>query len=267
MKRVLSIQDLSCFGKCSLTVALPVLSAMGCNTAVLPTALLSTHTAFSAPYSKDLTENLLPITQHWKQVGAEFDVIGVGYLANPEQAETVACVLEEFPGIVVADPVMGDHGKQYTGITAAHVDAVAKLCRRANVLLPNVTEACLLTGIPYEESPDEAYYKNLLRAMKTFGAETIILTGASFSKGQTGVMGIDGEKIFSYQTPKLPYSCHGTGDLFAAVVMGGLALGKKPEQAAALAADFVYRVLDATKESSPFGVDFESQLPWLWESL
>lgn len=267
MKRVLSIQDLSCLGKCSLTVALPVLSAMGCNTAVLPTALLSTHTAFDSPYCKDLTADLLPVARHWKQVGAEFDVIGVGYLANPEQAETVDRVLDDFSGIVVVDPVMGDQGKRYTGITPAHADAVAKLCRRANVLLPNVTEACLLTGIPYEENPDGAYYEKLLQAMKIFGAETVILTGVSLAPGQTGVMGIDGQKTFSYQTKKLPRSCHGTGDLFAAVVAGGIASGKTPEQVATLAADFICRVIEATNESSPFGVEFESLLPWLWENL
>lgn len=267
MKRVLSIQDLSCLGKCSLTVALPVLSAMGCNTAVLPTALLSTHTAFDSPYCKDLTQELLPIARHWKKVGATFDVIGVGYLASPEQADTVTRVLEDFSGKVVVDPVMGDHGKLYAGISPAHTDALAKLCRKANVLLPNVTEACLLTGIPYAENPDRAYYEKMLQAMQLFGAETVILTGVSLASGQTGIMGYDGQKVFTYQTQELPRRCHGTGDLFAAVVMGAIASGKTPQQAAVLAADFVCQVIRATKDSSPFGVEFEAQLPWLWEKL
>ena len=132
MKQVLSVQDLSCVGRCSLTVALPVLSAMGCQCAALPTALLSTHTAFPAPYRHMLTEDIAPICRHWQSVGVAFDAIAVGYLADPAQAGAVSALLDAFPSRVVIDPVMGDHGRLYSGITPEHVSAVKALCARGD---------------------------------------------------------------------------------------------------------------------------------------
>ena len=148
MKKVLSVQDLSCLGKCSLTVALPVLSAMGHSCAVLPTAVLSTHTAFQNPHILSLTQHIAPICDHWNTIGAEFDAISIGYLSQPEQVVQVEALLDRFPAMTVVDPVMGDHGKLYSGITPEQVTAVKKLCQRADILVPNITEACLLTGTP-----------------------------------------------------------------------------------------------------------------------
>ena len=150
-------------GRCSLTVALPVISAMGHNCSVLPTAVLSTHTGFPAPHLRDLHEDLLPILEHWKSVGASFDTITIGYLASPGQAKAVETVLDAFPeATVVLDPVMGDHGKLYSRITASHIDALQNLCRRADYLLPNVTEAAALTGLPYRAQADEDYLAELM---------------------------------------------------------------------------------------------------------
>lgn len=268
MQRVLTIQDLSCLGKCSLTVALPVLSGMGCACTVLPTAVLSTHTAFPAPHCRSLTGDLLKVAEHWQSVGAEFDAVSVGYLSDPRQAEEVAKVLDIFGRTVVLDPAMGDHGRLYSGQTPEHVEAMKGLCRRANFLLPNVTEASLLTGLGYREQVDGAYLRELTSGLLELGADAAVITGFLWEDGSTGFAGChrtDGE--FSYRAARIPKSLHGTGDLFSAVFTGGIVSGKAVYDAAALAAGFVERVVAATPESSPFGAEFETQLPWLWEQL
>lgn len=267
MKRVLSIQDLSCLGKCSLTVALPVLSAMGCACTPLPTAVLSSHTGFPGPHMHCLTEDIVPTAQHLKAVGAQFDTISIGYLADPAQADAVEKILDAFDATVILDPVMGDHGKRYNRLTPEHTEAIKHLCHRSAVLLPNITEACLLTGIPYREQADAAYYQTLLEQLRAFGAKAVVLTGAELTPGQTGFIGFDGTEPFSYQTPRIPRQNHGTGDLFAAVVTGAVAHGNAVQDAATLAARFVEQVLHATPETTPFGVSFESQLPWLWKNM
>ena len=266
--RVLSIQDLSCLGKCSLTVALPVLSAMGHACTVLPTAVLSTHTAFPNPHCHSLTEDILSIAAHWSSVGAEFDAVSIGYLADPLQAEKVGKVLDLFQSTVILDPAMGDHGKLYSGQTPEHVQAMAQLCRRADYILPNLTEAALLTGLPYREEADAGYLRELADGMLAFGAGAVVITGFTRADGQTGFYGArkDGD-TFTYQANRIPRHFHGTGDLFAAVFAGGLLRGKDAPEAATLAARFVERAIAVTRESSPFGIAFEPELPWLWEQL
>lgn len=268
MNRVLSVQDLSCLGKCSLGVALPVLSAMGCAATALPTTLLSTHTAFPGPYRKSLTEDLKPICDHWRSIGAAFETVSTGYLADPMQVEAVCAVLDAFDDALhIVDPVMGDNGKLYSAITRDHVRAMEKLCRRADVILPNVTEAAMLTGMEYRETADPAYYRQLLEGLKAFGAEAVIITGVSLEEGKLGCFGVDKDGTFSCQNEKIHRSCHGTGDLFAAVVAGAMTRGKTARQAAALAAEFTCRVVENTPNSTPFGVEFEACLPWLWENM
>jgi pyridoxine kinase len=267
-KQVLSIQDLSCVGKCSLTVALPVLSAMGCQCSVLPTAVFSTHTAFPSPHKHSLTQEILPICRHWQSIGAKFDAITVGYLADGSQVEAVEEVLDRFPAFSVIDPVMGDHGKLYSGLCESHVDAVRSLCRRGQVILPNVTEAALLTGLPYTPCGDETYFRSLLDKLMELGAPNIVITGASLEEGKTGIIGYCPEEgYFSFQRPLLPRSHHGTGDLFAAAFTGGVLAGKTVPQASLLAARFVEQVILATPDSTAFGVYFEGVLPWLWREL
>jgi len=267
MKRILSIQDLSCLGKCSITVALPVLSAMGCSCSVLPTAVLSTHTAFPKPHCRDLTGDILPVAQHWVSVGADFDAITVGYLSNPLQAEEVGGVLDLFKGTVILDPVMGDHGRLYSRKTVEDVTAMARLCRRADYLLPNVTEAALLTGLPYREKAELSYLHEMAQGLLEFGARAAIITGFSWGD-TTGFYCTDKEQgQAAYRARRIPRSLHGTGDMFCAVFAGGIARGKAPYDAAALAAGFVERVVAATESASPFGAAFEPQLPWLWENM
>ncbi len=267
MKHVLSIQDLSCTGRCSLTVALPILSAMGCRCTVLPTTVLSSHTGFPDPYRRSMTGDMVPVADHWKQLNMHFDAIGVGYLADPMQAEAVEKVLQTFPALTVVDPAMGDHGRLYSSITSDQVQAMAKLCRRGNVLLPNVTEAAYLTGLPYREQADKAYFRELTEGMLEFGAEAVVITGVSGKTGTIGFCGSSAGQEFFYQTPCVKKQFHGTGDMFAAVLLGGLMAGKTTKSAAELAAGFVERTLEGSPEPTPHGAEFELQLPWLWQQL
>ena len=268
MKRVLSVQDLSCLGRCSLTVALPVLSAMGCECSVLPTALLSTHTAFPKPHIHSLTGDMDAICNHWQSIGARFDAISVGYLSDPAQAEAVARLIDLFGSLVVLDPAMGDHGTLYSGITGAHVLAMKQLCRKSHILLPNITEAALLTGLPYREEQDPCYLQELTAGLLDLGAEAVILTGVSLQPDTTGFFSQRANAApFLYQTEKLVKCFHGTGDLFSAAFTGGIVSGKKLSDAARLAAGFVERSICATQDVTPYGVEFETQLPWLWQQL
>ena len=268
MKRVLSVQDLSCMGKCSLTVALPVLSAMGIGCSVLPTAVLSTHTAFPDPVVLPMTGSMVPMARHMAASGGKFDAVSIGYLSNPEQAEKAAEVLSCFDAIKVIDPAMGDHGKLYSGMTEENVKAMAKLCRKGNVLLPNLTEAALLTGLPYRADADPVYLQELADGMLQFGADGIVITGIVWDGAHTGfVCKEKGGEIISYISHRIPRSQHGTGDMFCAVCTGALALGKSLLEAAKLAAGFVEQVMKNTPASTPFGAEFETCLPWLWQQL
>lgn len=257
MKQVLTVQDLSCLGKCSMTVALPVLSAMGCSCSVLPTAVLSTHTAFPHPFVRNLTADMRPILEHWRTIGAEFDSILVGYLSNPKQVEAVAALWECFDAYRILDPAMGDNGNMYAGITDAHVASIKHLLNNADLLIPNVTEACLLTDTPYQERFTEPEYRQLIEKLQTLGAKQVILTGVSPEAGKTGFFCSDGTV---YQTDALPGSYHGTGDLFAAVCTGALLQGKALSEAATQAAKFVEQAIRLTGTPTPFGITFEPHL-------
>ena len=267
MKHLLSIQDLSCVGRCSLTVALPTISAMGVRCSVLPTAVLSTHTAFPNPDVVSLTERIGTFADHWQENNICFDAISVGYLSDPEQGEAVSRLLDRFDAPVILDPVMGDHGKLYSRITAAHLAAVKKLCAKADVLLPNVTEAAFLTGLPYREAMDEAYLKELAEKLLDLGAKSVIITGTHYHAGQIGFFGADRNGTFSYEAGLVDRKFHGTGDLFAAVLAGALAQEKTLYDSAKLSAEFVRRCVLSTKESTPHGVEFEKELGWLFSSL
>lgn len=266
MKRVLSVQDLSCLGKCSLTVALPILSAMGLACTALPTAVLSSHTGFANPCRYPMTDQMGEISAHWQSVGAEFDAVSIGYLANSAQAAAVEAVLARFPALTVLDPAMGDDGRLYAGLSEAQVEATKQLCPRADVLLPNLTEAALLTGLPYREHGEESYLRELCAGLLETGAKGVVITGLSWDGTHTGFAGF-GTDFFTYRAKRIPRKLHGTGDMFTAVTTGALVRGMPLYEAAALAAGFVERVVDATPAATPFGAEFETQLPWLWERL
>ena len=262
MKTVLSIQDLSCVGRCSLTVALPVLSAMGCRCSVLPTAVLSTHTGFPDPTVTSLTEKIVPISKHFGALGLTFDALTTGYLAGADQVDALLAALQApLTELLIVDPAMGDHGKLYKGLDEAHVQAMSRLCEKADILLPNVTEAALLTGLPYRETADDAYLAALTQGLlEKFPATAVIITGVSGKGGTVGFVGADRQKTFSYQRQAIRRSFHGTGDLFAAVFTGSLLSGAAVYDAGVRAADFVWHCIDATPVSTPQGVDFETQL-------
>ena len=263
MSRILSVQDLSCVGKCSLSVALPVLSVMGHACSVLPTAVLSTHTGFSNPETVNLEEKMLPFARHWQGQGISFNAVSCGYLASPGQAERVEEILAMFSCPLILDPVLGDGGSFYSRMTPAHGQALKRLFPYARVVLPNVTEAALLTGLPYREAGDEAYWASLAEGLLGLGAENVVITGISRDGGDLGWYAADGRAARLETAPRIPGSCHGTGDLFSAVFAGAFLRGASVSAAAALAAAFVRRCLEATPAPTPLGVCFETVLPWL----
>ncbi len=274
-KRILTIQDISCFGKCSLTVALPLLSAMGVETVILPTAVLSTHTLFKGFTCKDLSDQLKPITDHWKQEGITFDAVYTGYLGTEEEIDTVAGIISEFRNentLVFIDPAMGDNGKLYPAFDVNYAKKNASLCAIADIAVPNITEASYLTGLPYREAYPESYVKDMLKALAALGTKTPILTGVSLSEKKTGAMGYDSAtgEYFSYQNDLVPASYHGTGDIFSSVLAGSFVLGLSREEALRIAADCTALTIAETLKnpSKPrYGVDFEKTVPWLTDTL
>ena len=275
MKRILTIQDISCFGKCSLTVALPLLSAMGVETVILPTAVLSTHTLFKGFTCRDLSDQLKPITEHWKREGITFDAIYTGYLGTEEEIDTVIGIIESFRNedtLIFVDPAMGDNGKLYPAFDAHYARKNAALCAIADIADPNITEASFLTGLPYRESYPEDYVREMLTALAAIGTKTPILTGVSLGEGKTGAMGYDTvtQTFFSYQNERIPAAYHGTGDVFSSVLAGAFVLGIDRTHALKLAADYTARTIGETlrnPENPWYGVDFEATLPELIASL
>lgn len=274
MKRIVSIQDFSCVGKCSQSIALPVLSAMGLECAVLPTVLLSAHTAFDGFYSRELTDSIIPITDHWKKLGLRFDAIYTGYLGSEEQIALVERVIADFGAdgaLIFVDPVMADHGRLYAGFAPEFPERMKALCRHADVITPNVTEACLLTGETYRERHEEAFVRALLEDLLRLGAKTAIVTGIRTDETHMGVAAMDGAGRFSlHETDYIPSVFYGTGDLFASTCAGALTLGLPAQDAIALAADYVVKTIRATAgdpDARWYGVNFEQTLPYLMKRI
>lgn len=262
MPRILTIQDISCVGRCSMTVALPVLAACGVEACPLPTAVLSTHTGgFGVPHVADLTDHMTPMADHWQRVGLKFDVISCGYLGSIRQMEQVEHLFDTLaaPGCVtIIDPAMADHGKLYAGFGENFVERMKAFCTKADWLLPNLTEACLLTGTEYREKYNRLWVEGLLEKLTAMGCKNVLLTGVSFEENTTGVM-VNGDYIAHR---RLPRGCHGTGDLFAAVFAGALAKGSSGSEAARLAAEFTLSCMEYTfrQTETPCGVMFEPLL-------
>lgn len=268
MKRIITMQDISCIGKCSLTVAIPVLSAMGIETAILPTAILSTHTMFPHPHIHDLTDQLQPMMEHWKREAFTFDGIYTGYLASFEQLEIAKQLIHDFSnnGLVVIDPCMADSGKLYAGFDMTFVEGMKQYCKQATMITPNLTEACFLLDIPYKETYDETYIQSILKQLCLLGSEKVILTGISLEEGKIGVYAYDQKEntYVSYFTNKEKTSFHGTGDLWTSTFFGACIQQIPFFDALQIACDFVQEAIHKTilePNHNVYGVNFEQALP------
>lgn len=271
--RIAAIHDLSCFGRCSLTIALPVLSAMGCQCCPLPTALLSAHTGFPGNTFLDLTAEMGRIADHWTAMDLQFDAIYSGFLGSADQVDTVARFFNTFKKsstAVIVDPVMGDHGTAYRTCTPELCRGMRVLAENSDVITPNLTEAALLLDRPYEEIQRTDAYE-VVRRLSVGGRRSVVLTGYSSESGQTGALCFDRDSGESkaVQTPREPQDFSGTGDLFASVLAGGVARGVPLFQAAQAAADFVRDCIARTLAeglTEQDGVDFEPLLGQLTSS-
>lgn len=278
--RVAAIHDLSCFGRCALTVVIPTLSAMGCQAVPIPTALLSTHTGgFTDLHFCDLTPHMEAISAHFSRLGMTFRSIYTGFLGSAAQIETVSHFLDAFggrsdesgePPLILIDPVMGDDGVLYSTYTDELVQGMRSLSARAQLLTPNLTEACFLTDTPYQSTaemePSEAlqFAKELLSRLTELTAGRIVITGISLSDGRLANVGLDFHgRVFVVCKPHEGHSYPGTGDLFASVLLGELLGGKNLETACHTAADFTAEVIRYTASlSTPTrdGVALEARL-------
>lgn len=276
MKRIVTIQDISCFGKCSITVALPIISAMGIECAILPTSVLSTHTGgFEGFTFRDLSEDIPKIKEHWKKYDIRFDAIYTGYLGSHSQIDYVIDFAREFKKsntLLFVDPAMGDKGKLYTGFDSTFPPHMAKLCAIADIIVPNLTEAAFMLGIEYREQYDEEYIHSVLRALCALGAKKAVLTGVSYKKDTQGAVLYDSERdaFCSYFSENIPMSFHGTGDTFASTFAGALTLGMSEHDALKIAVDFTVETIKATvpdAENHRYGTKFEACLPSLIRAI
>ena len=264
--RILTIQDISCVGQCSLTVALPIVSACGVETAVLPSAVLSTHTAgFKGFTFRDLTDDIPAIGEHWAREGIDFDAFYTGYLGSQRQIALVRDILRSRgrPGAVrIVDPAMADNGRLYTGFDEAFAATMAELVADADYVLPNVTEAALLTGMEYRESLDEPYVAELSHRLLALGARNVVLTGVGYTPETTGVVVCNADGMRHYVHRRLSTGGHGTGDVYASAFTGALLRGIDAYESARIAADFVVAAIENTAGDKDhwYGVRFEPLL-------
>jgi len=265
-KKILTIQDISCVGQCSLTVALPIISACGIETCVLPSAVLSTHTAgFSGYTFRDLTEDMPSIKEHWMKEGIKFDAIYTGYLGSTKQIEYVEDIFASTASencVKIVDPAMADNGNLYPGFDEAFVEAMKGLCKVADYVIPNITEACFLTGVEYKETYDRAYIDELLEKLTALGCKNIIFTGISYAEGKTGVVVLENGEYSYYEHDKLGKGCHGTGDVYASAFVGAFMRGKSAYEAAKIAADYAVECIKETAklDNHWYGASFEPAL-------
>ncbi len=268
---LLTIQDISCYGQCSITVALPLISACGIETVILPSAVLSTHTGGFRNYTfLDLTAELSKIEKGWNKDGLKFNAFYTGYVC-PDQIEPILHIMQSCAAagaVRIVDPVMADNGKLYPAFSDDFPGKMMKLCEKADYVLPNITEASLLLGCDCKlQDYNEHYIESILRGLHNAGAANVILTGVSFRPEELGVATFDGKEIKYYFRPRINAAFHGTGDVFASVFAGALMRGADMYAAAALAADIVCAAIQATPAEHWYGVCFEKAIPELVSRL
>lgn len=272
-KKILTIQDISCVGQCSLTVALPILSACGLETCILPSAVLSTHTAgFSGFTFRDLTDDMPDIQAHWKKENIKFAAIYTGYLGSVKQVGYVKDILNTMGTadcVRIVDPAMADNGKLYSIFNDEYVAAMRGLCKTADILIPNITEACFLTDTEYREAYDESYVSGLIEKLSALGVKTVVLTGVGYTQGKTGVVVYENGKIRYYEHDKISKGCHGTGDIYASAFTGALMNGRDVFESARIAADYTVKCIINTQGDADhwYGAKFETALRDLMDML
>ena len=267
-KRVLTVQDISCFGQCSLTVALPIISACKIETAIMPSAVLSTHTAgFSGFTFRDLTPDMPSIIDHWVKEGIKFDCIYTGYLGSVTQIEYVKRMKKDLlkeGGKLIVDPAMGDNGKLYSIFDLNYAKQMATLCAEADIILPNITEVCFMTGLEYKETYDREYINSAVKALEEIGVKTTVLTGIGFEPNTTGAIVSNGGEIYHYQHEKISKGCHGTGDVYSSAFVGAFVRGKTLNESAKIAADYTLQCIKNTQGDAShwYGVKFETAIDY-----
>ncbi len=275
-KRIAAIHDISGIGKCSLTVALPICSAAGLETAVIPTAVLSNHTGFCFDdYTFcDLTNQILPIAEQWKKNNFHFDAFYTGYLGSIKQTDLVNKAIEllkDDDTVVITDPAMADNGKLYSGIPEDFPKAMLKLCENADIIIPNITEACMLLGVEYRPAPyTEDFIEVLLMGLYSKCNAKVVLTGVTFDERKVGAAAYDGEEITYTFSDKVDSFFHGTGDVFASCFVAAFMNDRSLKAATQLAVNFTYACIKETlndEHRREYGVCFEKQLPTLIKYL
>ena len=265
-KKILTIQDISCYGQCSTTVALPILSAWGYETAILPSAILSTHTSGFKNFTvHDLSNEIPKIINHWKNEHIKFDALYAGYLGEVEHIDLVIQIKNELlnkGAEFILDPVMGDNGKLYPAFNERYVKAMRKLVKEADIIIPNLTEACFLTKTEYKEEYGESYIKDIVNKLIDLGAKKIVLTGIAYEKEMTGVVVFDGNEYHHFIHQKIEKSYHGTGDVYASTFLGAYMGHHDLMKSAITAADFVVDAIKNTLDDPKhnYSVKFESLL-------
>ncbi|MDF2686063.1 MAG: putative pyridoxal kinase [Clostridia bacterium] len=276
-KKVVAVHDISCVGKCSLTVALPIISAAGIETSVIPTAVLSTHTGGFTGYTyRDLTNDIIPIIEHWQTLDIKFDAVYTGFLGSFEQLEIVSKLFDVFKredNLILVDPVMGDNGTLYKLFSPEFAEGMAKLCSKADIIVPNITEAVYMLKEPYREGPyTKEYIDKLMRDLCEIGPQKIVLTGVYLNNTEIGAATYDkstGESSF-YFSQRIPGYYHGTGDVFASALLSALLNNKTLKDAAKIAVDYTVGSILRTKAAGTdlrFGVNFEAEIPNLLKAL
>lgn len=277
LKRIASIQDISGFGKCSLTVAIPIISAMGIEVSVVPTAILSTHTGITKGYTyRDFTEDIIPFVDHWKSIDIKFDALYSGYLASSKQIDIISNVFDKLKQdntLILVDPVMGDNGKLYNSFSNNIIIQMRELCKKADIIVPNITEAFFLLGYKYKEGYYKTeYLENLLIQLSNLGPEKVVVTGISFNKNEVGIAVYDKTlNSCNYLLRKNVEGYYpGTGDIFCSALLGGIVNNLSLNSAAKIALDFTTDSIIRTfeqKTNPSYGVSFEKGIPQLINNL
>lgn len=271
MKKIAVINDLSGFGRCSLSVALPVISALGIEACPLPTAILSNQTGYPSFYCTDYTENLPSYIDEWKKMGVKFDGILTGYIASEKQAEIICDFVEDFANddtLVFVDPVMADDGVLYDTYNNDLCEKVKKLTEKANIIAPNLTELCILCGADYNEISRENDTKRIAElglSLINEKLKTVIVTGVKTGDEICNII-IEENGVSLVKSRLLSGSFSGTGDLFSSVVCGAVTRGKSVYDAVCLAAEFIEKSIENTptkKDYAPDGVNFQAVLEML----